>query len=74
MPPREPTADTDEAESWTALARFVPYLWPRDNPDLKRRILGAMALVLLAKATTLALPYAYKGAVDAMTTAESTPG
>ena len=39
-----------------------------DNRALRRRIVGAMLFVLLAKATTLALPFAYKGAVDAMTT------
>ncbi len=57
-----------DAESWATLRRFLPYLWPKDRPELKRRIVGAMLLVLLAKATTLALPYAYKYAVDAMTT------
>jgi hypothetical protein len=55
-----------ETESWATLQRFLPYLWPRDNPGLRMRIVVAMALVLAAKAVTLALPFAYKGAVDAM--------
>ncbi|MEM7781386.1 MAG: ABC transporter ATP-binding protein/permease [Pseudomonadota bacterium] len=55
-----------EAEGWSTLKRFLPYLWPRDNPSLRWRIIIAMGLVLAAKATTLALPFAYKGAVDAM--------
>lgn len=55
-----------DAESWATLRRFLPYLWPRDNPGLRMRIVVAMALVLAAKAVTLALPFAYKGAVDAM--------
>lgn len=55
-----------EVESWATLKRFLPYLWPRDNPGLRTRIVIAMALVLAAKAVTLALPFAYKGAVDAM--------
>lgn len=53
-------------ESWPTLKRFLPYLWPRNNPGLRVRIAIAMALVLAAKAITLALPFAYKGAVDAM--------
>ncbi len=53
-------------ESWPTLKRFLPYLWPKDNPGLRIRIAIAMALVLGAKAITLALPFAYKGAVDAM--------
>ena len=69
MPPEtiEPDKHAD-AEGWGTLRRFLPYLWPDDHPALKRRIIGALALVLIAKATTLALPYAYKRAVDAMTT------
>lgn len=69
MPPAAPLSDDrDAADSWRTLKRFGPYLWPADRPELKRRIVGAMAFVLLAKATTLALPYVYKLAIDAMTT------
>ena len=57
-----------DAESWATLRRFLPYLWPRDNADLRRRIIVALIFVLLAKATVLALPFAYKAAVDGMTT------
>ena len=55
-----------DAESWGTLRRFLPYLWPKDNPGLRMRIAVAMVLVLAAKGVTLALPFAYKGAVDAM--------
>ena len=76
MPPETPaspsSADPDkktrarDAESWGTLKRFLPYLWPKDNPGLRMRIAVAMVLVLAAKGVTLALPFAYKGAVDAM--------
>ena len=71
MPPDSPspapsaTAKRD-VENWATLKRFLPYLWPRDNPGLRTRIMVAMGLVLAAKGVTLALPFAYKGAVDAM--------
>ena len=68
MPRDTPSPATGPADGWATIRRFLPYLWPRDNPALRRRIVGALALVLLAKGTTLALPYAYKRAVDAMTT------
>ncbi len=69
MPPDTVTSDQrDDAESWATIRRFLPYLWPEGNPKLKRRIVGAMGFVLLAKATMLALPFAYKQAVDSMTT------
>ena len=73
MPPAAPAADNPARErepldGWQTLGRFVPYLWPAGQPALKRRIIGAMAFVLVAKATALALPYIYKRAIDAMTT------
>ncbi|WP_100259601.1 ABCB family ABC transporter ATP-binding protein/permease [Qipengyuania seohaensis] len=68
MPPDTITSDQrHDADSWATLKRFLPYLWPKDNPGLRRRIVIAMGLVLLAKGTVLALPFAYKKAVDAMT-------
>ena len=54
------------AESWATLKRFLPYLWPKDNWSLRRRIIVALIFVLGAKGVTLALPFAYKGAADAM--------
>jgi ATP-binding cassette subfamily B protein len=70
MPPDTATsadAQASDADGWSTLKRFLPYLWPRDNPSLKRRIVGAMMLVLLAKGVVLSLPFAYKNAVDSMT-------
>ncbi|PLK26604.1 ABC transporter ATP-binding protein/permease [Novosphingobium sp. TH158] len=67
MPPdrhaNEPGARHD---GWSTLSRFLPYLWPRDNPGLKARIVWSVLLILAAKAVTLALPFAYKRAVDTM--------
>jgi ATP-binding cassette subfamily B protein len=48
------------------LRRFLPYLWPKDQPALRARVVGAMVLVLLAKSTTLIMPFAFKGAIDRM--------
>ena len=64
--PADPDKKSRDIESWATLKRFLPYLWPKDNPQLRTRIVMAMVLVLAAKGVTLALPFAYKGAVDAM--------
>ena len=67
MPPDTITSSTPrDAESWATLRRFLPYLWPQGNPQLRVRIAIALLLVLLAKGVMLALPFAYKGAVDAL--------
>ncbi|WP_370030848.1 ABCB family ABC transporter ATP-binding protein/permease [Qipengyuania mesophila] len=69
MPPDTgPSTRHADPEGWVTIRRFLPYLWPADKPQLKRRIVGAMGFVLLAKSTTLALPFAYKRAIDSMTT------
>ena len=67
MPPETDTPDQIEPDGWAVLRRFIPYLWPKDRPELKRRIIAAFVLILLAKAVMLSLPFAYKYAVDAMT-------
>ncbi|MBB3861811.1 ATP-binding cassette subfamily B protein [Novosphingobium hassiacum] len=68
MPPDNAINPTDARhDGWLTLKRFLPYLWPADNAMLRRRVMGACVMVLLGKATTLALPFAYKKAVDAMT-------
>ncbi len=46
--------------------RFLPYLWPAGETALKTRVVVAMGMVLAAKATLIAMPYAYKGVVDRM--------
>ncbi|MEE4316165.1 MAG: ABC transporter ATP-binding protein/permease [Erythrobacter sp.] len=64
--PADPDKSARAVEGWPTLRRFLPYLWPSDHPALRTRIVVAMGLVLGGKAITLALPFAYKGAVDAM--------
>ena len=48
------------------MRRFLPYLWPKERPELRWRIVVAALFVLLAKIVVLTLPFAYAGAVDAM--------
>ena len=62
---RAPQSATDHA-GWPAVRRFLPYLWPKERPELRWRIVVAAFFVLIAKIVVLALPFAYAGAVDAM--------
>ena len=65
-PPIQSPSPDARHDGWMTLRRFLPYLWPTDRPALRWRIIAAIVLVLAAKATTLALPFAYKRAIDAM--------
>ncbi|WP_176592948.1 ABC transporter ATP-binding protein/permease [Sphingobium sp. EM0848] len=65
MPPSTPD-NSPLPPVWATMRRFFPYLWPADAPALRRRVVLAMLLVLVAKVVSLAMPFAYKGAVDRM--------
>jgi ABC-type transport system involved in Fe-S cluster assembly fused permease/ATPase subunit len=62
----EPSSDERDWAGWHTVRRFLPYLWPREQPALRARIAGATVFVVLAKVVVLLLPFAYAGAVDAM--------
>jgi ATP-binding cassette subfamily B protein len=49
------------------LAALLPYLWPRGETELRLRVAGALACLLLAKLVNVTVPLFYKGAVDALT-------
>ena len=66
MTPDRTSQNAIDYAGWHTVRRFLPYLWPRDRPELRWRIAGAAVFVVLAKIVVLALPFAYAGAVDAM--------
>ena len=43
-----------------------PYIWPADRRDLKLRVIGSMVLLLVAKLATIAVPFTFKWATDAL--------
>ncbi len=67
MPPETspPTAARSDA-GWATLARFLPYLWPRDQPALRVRIVFALLLVVISKLVQLSMAWLYGRAVDRM--------
>ena len=60
-PETEPTKG-----SFAVLWRFLPMLWLKGEPELRIRVVVALVMVLAGKAITLAMPFAYKAVVDAM--------
>src|SRR5215218_4139197 len=66
MRPLESSPDTTPRAGWSAMRRFLPYLWPEGEPGLKARVVIAFLLVLLAKGLSLSTGFVYKGAIDIM--------
>ncbi len=49
------------------LRRFLPYLWPKDAPGLRARIVFALGLVVVSKLVQVyGAPFALQGAIDRM--------
>src|SRR5260370_11175879 len=65
------------ADSAASLLQTVivlwPFIWPSDRRDLKLRIWVTMGLLLLAKIATMAVPFTFKWATDALTGQGSAP-
>jgi len=55
------------------LVHLWPYIWPGDRADLKMRVVWSVVLLLVAKVATLAIPFAFKWAIDALTGPGSAP-
>ncbi|QLC22771.1 ABC transporter ATP-binding protein/permease [Parasphingopyxis sp. CP4] len=66
MPPETPPEKQLNEPGLALMRRFLPYLWPKGQPGLKARVIGAFAFVLCAKAVILIMPFAYKGVIDSM--------
>jgi ATP-binding cassette, subfamily B, heavy metal transporter len=68
MPPQPPSPPETVAAGleFGVLRRFLPYLWPKDRPGLRVRIVVALMLVLVSKGVQLSMGFLYGAAIDRM--------
>src|SRR5215475_12184969 len=69
-------AESQSADKATLIGTLVhlwPYIWPGDRVDLKMRVVWSVVLLLLAKLATLAVPFTFKWAIDALSGKGSAP-
>ena len=45
---------------------LAPHLWAKDNPGLRRRVVGSLGLLLAGKALNVQVPFLFKDAVDSL--------
>ena len=55
-----------QASLMKTVRHLWPYIWPSHRPDLRLRIYMALALLIIAKLVTIAVPYSFKWATDAL--------
>jgi ATP-binding cassette subfamily B protein len=51
------------------LRALGPYIWPSERPDLQATVVLSLALMLMAKLVTVAMPFTFKWATDALVAA-----
>jgi ATP-binding cassette, subfamily B, heavy metal transporter len=71
-----PSSQSSSAERATLIGTLVhlwPYIWPSDRADLKMRVVWSVVLLLIAKLATLAVPFTFKWATDALSGEGSAP-
>ena len=66
MPPQMPVTADQTPLDLAVMRSFLPYLWPKDAPALRGRIVFAMVLVLLSKGVQLSMGFVYGRAIDQM--------
>ncbi|XP_017876686.1 ATP-binding cassette sub-family B member 7, mitochondrial isoform X1 [Ceratina calcarata] len=60
-----------EKESVTSsnmIKAMLRYIWPRDDPDIRRRVKVAVSLLVGAKVLNVAVPFIFKYAIDTLNT------
>ena len=65
---KRPTVSADEGNVFRTVAHLWPYMWPADRADLRWRVVLALAALLVSKAATTFVPFAYKGIIDSLGT------
>src|SRR3984893_16131297 len=69
----EPRVSANRGALFMTVVHLWPYIWPSDRRDLKWRVIGAMVLLLAAKLATIAVPFTFKWATDALAGHGSAP-
>ncbi|MFC4167567.1 ABCB family ABC transporter ATP-binding protein/permease, partial [Teichococcus aestuarii] len=64
--PASPAAPARPRGHFQTLLTLAPYLWPRNEPGLRARVVVALILMVLAKGANVVVPIAYARAVDAL--------
>ncbi|WGT50896.1 ABCB family ABC transporter ATP-binding protein/permease [Thioclava nitratireducens] len=71
MPPAQITTKgkmnaEERARGWRTIRAVLPYLWAHEAPWVKRRVVFAMVMLVFAKIISVATPFVYREAVNAL--------
>ncbi|MEJ6402366.1 ABCB family ABC transporter ATP-binding protein/permease [Yoonia sp. 2307UL14-13] len=58
--------DDNRIQGWSVIRKVAPYLWPEGQGWVKRRVMLALAVLVISKLIAVTTPILYKQAVDAL--------
>ncbi|WP_196259108.1 ABCB family ABC transporter ATP-binding protein/permease [Pelagibacterium limicola] len=61
-----PKVSADAGATASTIRHLWTYMWPENRPDLRMRVIWAIAALLAAKVATTLVPFAYKGIIDTL--------
>jgi len=67
------SAENERKSGLRTVRKVAPYLWPDDLPWVKRRVVLALAALLLSKVIAVGTPFFYKAAVDMLSETGNNP-
>jgi len=63
---KKPSVSADEGSVFSTVRNLWSYMWPENRPDLRMRVIMALAALLASKVATTLIPFAYKGIIDSL--------
>ncbi|CAN8017528.1 unnamed protein product, partial [Ixodes persulcatus] len=62
--PAQVGVSAKSVSGWSIIKQMFTYLWPKEKPEIRRRVLVAMAILILAKVINIEVPFIFKAVVD----------
>ncbi|WP_341864329.1 ABC transporter ATP-binding protein/permease [Gymnodinialimonas sp. 57CJ19] len=56
--------EAERRSGWRTIRKVAPYLWPKDKPWVKQRVVISLIMLAVAKVIAVGTPFLYKAAVD----------
>lgn len=63
---KKPSVSADEGSVFSTIRNLWPYMWPENRPDLRTRVILALAALIVSKVATTFIPFIYKGIIDSL--------
>ena len=67
------SAEKEQKSGWRTIRKVAPYLWPKDLPWVRYRVVLALLALFVAKLIGVATPFFYAAAVDMLAGEELDP-